>query len=70
MVLLILVIVNLRYFFRYVWIRVPDITSALVHEYGVPFPSATLVGCALAVDMDYFKQIGYFDEELKVSIQR
>ena len=51
---------------RYTWLRLPDHFQDQANEHGVPFFSPTLVGCALAVDMNYFEKIGTFDEDLKV----
>jgi len=51
---------------RYTWLRVPEHVQDQVKERGTPFFSATLVGCALAVDMNYFNKIGSFDEDMKV----
>ena len=46
--------------------RVPDHQAKQVREYGLPFASPTLVGCALAVSKDYFTRIGLFDDGLNV----
>jgi len=35
-------------------------------ETGLPFPSPTLVGCAIAVDRDYFMKLGAFDEGMRI----
>ena len=35
-------------------------------ETGLPFPSPTLVGCAIAVERDYFMKLGAFDEGMRI----
>ncbi len=45
-------------FFRYTWIKVPDAVVDLVYEHGVPYPSPTLVGCAIAVNKKFFDIFG------------
>jgi len=35
-------------------------------ETGLPFPSPTLVGCAIAVDRAYFMKLGAFDEGMRI----
>lgn len=51
---------------RYTWIRVADHIQNQAYETGLPFFSPTLVGCAIAVQRQYFLDIGGFDEGLKV----
>ena len=52
--------------YRYVWLRVPDHEASLIEEYGTPFHTPTLVGCAIAVNMKYFYSIGSFDDGLNI----
>ena len=52
--------------FRYTWLRLPDYQQQLIREYGIPYSSPTLVGCAIAVSKEYFDKIGLFDEGLNV----
>ena len=33
---------------------------------GLPFPSPTLVGCAIAVERNYFMNLGAFDEGMRI----
>jgi len=35
-------------------------------ETGLPFPSPTLVGCAIAVERGYFMKLGAFDEGMRI----
>lgn len=67
-VMLIIVIVTMIDFSlsRYTWLRVTDHEQAQAHEAGHPFFTPTLVGCAIAVDKDYFFDIGAFDEGLRI----
>lgn len=51
---------------RYTWIKVNPHEQMAAHDTGLPFPTPTLVGCAIAVDKEYFEEIGNFDEGLKV----
>jgi polypeptide N-acetylgalactosaminyltransferase len=51
---------------RYTWIRTKDHEQQQSINTGVPFFSPTLVGCAIAVQKDYFFRIGSFDEGMKV----
>jgi len=51
---------------RYTWIRVKDHEQQTTVDTGLPFPSPTLVGCAIAVDRDYFAKIGAFDEGMRI----
>lgn len=58
---------NDRFFLsRYTWLRVTEHEQAQAHEAGHPFFTPTLVGCAIAVDKDYFFDIGAFDEGLRI----
>jgi len=51
---------------RYTWLRVKDHEQHQAMATGLPFFTPTLVGCAIAVQKQYFMDIGSFDEGLKV----
>lgn len=51
---------------RYTWLRLSEHTQKLAEETGLPFFTPTLVGCAIAVDKEYFLSIGSFDEGLRI----
>jgi polypeptide N-acetylgalactosaminyltransferase len=51
---------------RYTWIRVKDHEQQQAMETGLPFFTPTLVGCAIAVQREYFFNLGAFDEGLRV----
>jgi len=52
--------------YRYTWIRVKHHEQETAIETGLPFPSPTLVGCAIAVDRAYFMKLGAFDEGMRI----
>jgi len=51
---------------RYTWIRVKEHEQRTAIETGLPFPSPTLVGCAIAVERNYFMKLGAFDEGMRI----
>ncbi|ESN98887.1 hypothetical protein HELRODRAFT_121380, partial [Helobdella robusta] len=51
---------------RYTWIKATEHEQKDASDTGLPFFTPTLVGCAIAVDKNYFEEIGNFDEGLKV----
>ncbi len=53
-------VTNLNIFCRYTWIKVPDHMTDSIREHGFPYPSPTLVGCAIAVERDNFNRIGRY----------
>ena len=52
--------------YRYTWIRVKDHEQRTAVQTGLPFPSPTLVGCAIAVERSYFMKLGAFDEGMRI----
>ena len=52
--------------FRYTWLKLSDHEQQRAVNTGQPFFSPTLVGCAIAVDKDYFFSMGAFDEGMRV----
>jgi len=53
---------------RYTWIKQTDHEQARALETGHPFPSPTMVGCAIAANKEFFMYIGAFDESLQVRL--
>ena len=51
---------------RYTWIRLTEHEQKDAYDTGLPFFTPTLVGCAIAVEKNYFNHIGRFDDGMKV----
>lgn len=57
---------NMIYANRYTWMEMPEHEKRRLVSPIQPFRTPTLVGCALAVQRDYFYHIGGFDDAMNI----